>query len=83
LNDTWGIFSQLIFSTNLEMDKTATSPQRDIVGLFTAHQQSTQLLRVGLDYQQKFQFGLGTDFNQFFRNEGNFENYGLFLRLNL
>ncbi|WP_194972579.1 hypothetical protein [Aquiflexum lacus] len=81
LNDTWGIFSQLIFSTNLLTDRTAFSPQRDILGLFTAHQQSIQLLRIGLDFKQKFQFGIGADFNQFFKNQGNFQNYGLFLRI--
>lgn len=83
LNDTWSVFSQLIFSTNLQIDKSVISAQRDILGLFTAHQQSVQLLRIGLNYKQKFQFGIGTDFNQFFQNEGNFQNYGLFLRINL
>ncbi|MGD1842838.1 MAG: hypothetical protein ACFB0B_18355 [Thermonemataceae bacterium] len=83
LNDKWGLFTQLIFSTNLQLDKTDFSPTREILGVFTAHQQSSQLIRVGLNYKERFQFGIGADFNQFFQNTGNFQNVGLFVRMNL
>ena len=83
INKTFGIFSQLIFSTNLQMDKTQVMPDREILGLFTGHNQSTQLIRVGLDYKEKFQFGIGADFNQFFKNQGNFSNIGVFIRMTL
>jgi hypothetical protein len=79
-NNNWGLFSQLIFSTNLALDKTQQNSRRQILGLFTAHQQSTQLLRVGLNYREKLQFGFGLDLNQFYQNEGNFSNVGFFIR---
>jgi hypothetical protein len=77
----WSIFSQLIFSTNLQTDKDEINTKRDILGLFTMHQQSTQLIRLGLSYNEKFQFGIGGDFNQFSYSIDNFNNYGIFIRL--
>jgi hypothetical protein len=82
-NSRWGLFSQLIFSTDLQIDKTSESPSRTILSLFTSHQQSTQLIRLGLNYKEKYQFGLGADLNQFFQNQGNFKNMGVFVRVNL
>lgn len=82
-NEKWGLFSQLIFSANLQIDKTLVNPNRDLWGVFTAHQQSAQLVRVGLDFKEKYQFGLGSDFIQSPQNGGNFENLGLFFRVNL
>lgn len=82
-NEKWGLFSQLIFSANLQIDKTPMNPTRDVLGLFAAHQQSTQLIRVGLDYKEKYQFGFGTDFMQSPQGGGNFENLGVFFRANL
>lgn len=83
ISKKFGIFSQLIFATNLQLDKTDVMPKREILGLFTGHNQSTQLLRIGLDYKEKFQFGFGADFNQFYKNQGNFSNIGCFVRMNL
>jgi hypothetical protein len=83
LNKTFGLFTQLIFSTNLQLDKTQVMPDREILGLFTGHNQSNQLLRIGLDYKEKVQFGFGADFNQFYKNQGNFSNMGVFIRMNL
>ncbi len=83
LNKNFGIFAQLIFSTNLQLDKTPMMPNREILGLFTGHNQSTQLIRIGLDYREKFQFGFGADLNQFYQNQGDFSNIGCFIRMNL
>lgn len=83
LNETFNLFSQLIFSTNLQLDKTSLMPNREVLGLFTGHNQSTQLVRIGLDYKGKFQFGVGADLNQFYKNQGNFSNVGGFIRMNL
>ena len=82
-NKKWGLFSQLIFSANFQIDKTATNPTRKVLGVFTALQQSTQLIRIGLDFKEKYQFGFGGDLNQSFQNGGNFENLGIFFRVNL
>lgn len=83
LSKNFGILAQLIFSTNLQLDKTSVMQNREILGLFTGHNQSTQLVRIGLDYKEQFQFGLGADFNQFYQNQGNFSNVGVFIRVNL
>lgn len=83
LSNNFGLFTQLIFSTNLQLDKTQMMPNREILGLFTGHNQSNQLLRIGLDYKEKFQFGFGADFNQFYKNQGDFSNIGVFVRMNL
>lgn len=82
-NKKWGLFSQLIAGTNLGLQKEYPNQQREILNVFTRHNVSNQLLRVGLNYKQKFQFGLGTDFAQFGTNEGAFENFGVFLRYQL
>ena len=76
----WGFFSQLIAGTNLGLQKEYPSQQREILNIFTRHNISNQLLRIGLNYKQKFQFGIGTDFAQFGNNEGNLNNFGIFLR---
>ncbi len=83
INEKFSAFSQLIFSTNLQLDKTSLMPKREILGLFTGHSQSTQLVRIGLDYKGKFQFGFGADLNQFYKNQGNFSNIGGFVRMTL
>ncbi len=83
LSKNFGIFSQLIFSTNLQLDKTQVMPNREIFGLFTGHNQSVQLLRIGLNYKEKLQFGFGADFNQFYKNQGNFSNIGFFVRISI
>jgi hypothetical protein len=83
LSKNFGLFSQLIFLTNLQLDKTQVMPNREILGLFTGHNQSTQLLRIGIDYKEKFQVGFGADFNQFYKNQGDFSNLGVFIRMNL
>ena len=82
-NSKWGLFSQLIFSANLQIDKTAMNPSRNILGLFTALQQSTELIRLGLDFKEKYQFGFGADLNQIYQNRADFENIGIFFRINL
>lgn len=76
----WGMFSQLIAGTNLGLQKENPKEKRAILNVFTRHNISNQLLRIGVNYNQKIQFGLGTDFAQFGMNEGRFENFGLFLR---
>jgi len=79
-NKKWGLFSQLIMGTNLGLQKEYPDQQKEILHIFTRHNISNQLLRIGLDYKQKFQFGIGADFAQFGMNEGRFENFGLFFR---
>lgn len=83
INQRWGFFSQLIISSSMDVEKTPEHPERKIAGLFTVHRQSTQLLRIGLNYSERFQFGVGADFNQLYLGMGNFNNYGLFFRLQL
>jgi hypothetical protein len=82
-NTKWGLFSQLIIGTNLGLQKEYPSQEREILNIFTQHNISNQLLRVGLNYKQKFQFGMGADFAQFGMKEGTFENFGIFLRYQL
>lgn len=79
-NKKWGLFSQLIAGTNLGLQKDYPNQKREVLNIFTRHNISNQLLRVGLNYKQKFQFGIGADFAQFGMNEGTFENFGVFLR---
>jgi len=79
-NKKWGLFSQFIIGTNLGLQKEIPNQKREILNVFTRHNISNQLLRIGLNYKQKFQFGVGVDLSQFGMNEGNFENFGVFLR---
>jgi hypothetical protein len=79
-NQKWGLFSQFILGTNLGLQKEYPNQKREVLNFFTRHNGSTQLLRVGLNYKQKFQFGIGADLAQFGMNEGTFENFGIFLR---
>jgi hypothetical protein len=79
----WGLFSQFIIGTNLGLQKEYPNQQREILNIFTRHNISNQLLRIGLNYKQKFQFGIGADLAQFGMNEGTFENFGIFLRYQL
>ena len=76
----WGLFSQFIMGTNLGLQKEYPNQQKEIMNIFTRHNISNQLLRIGLNYKQKFQFGVGADFAQFGMNEGTFKNFGVFLR---
>ncbi len=82
-NKKWGVFSQFILGTNLGLQKDRPNQRREVLNFFTRHNASTQLLRVGLSYRQKFQFGVGADLAQFGMNEGSFENFGVFLRCQL
>ena len=82
-NKKWGLFSQFILGTNLGLQKEDPNQKREILNIFTRHNISNQLLRIGLNYKQRFQFGLGADFAQFGMNEGKFSNYGIFLRYQL
>ncbi|MBL0881772.1 MAG: hypothetical protein IBJ16_00235 [Chitinophagaceae bacterium] len=79
-NKKWGIFSQLIAGTNLGIQNKYPNQQREILNIFTQHNISNQLFRIGLNYKQKFQFGVGADFSQFGMNKETFENFGVFLR---
>jgi hypothetical protein len=79
-NKTWGLFSQFILGTNLGLQKESPDQKRQVLNFFTRHNASTQLMRLGLNYRQKFQFGIGADLAQFGMNEGSFENFGLFIR---
>ena len=79
-NKKWGVFSQLIAGTNLGLQKEYPNQKRDVLNIFTRHNISNQLLRVGLNYKQKIQFGLGADFAQIGMKEGTFENFGVFIR---
>jgi len=45
--------------------------------------QSSQLLRVGLNFKDNIQFGIGADMHQFQQSEANFYNLGFFVRINL
>ncbi|MEY4459443.1 MAG: hypothetical protein RIT38_648 [Bacteroidota bacterium] len=82
-NTNWGLFSQFILGTNLGLQKDYPNQKREVLNFFTRHNSSTQLLRIGLNYKQKFQFGVGADLAQFGMNEGTFENFGIFLRYQL
>jgi len=79
----WGIFSQFILGSNLGLQKAYPGQTREVLNFFTRHNGSTQLLRIGLNYKKKFQFGIGADLAQFGMNEGTFENFGIFLRYQL
>jgi hypothetical protein len=65
LNDTWKMFNQLSFEP-----------------LFNAaqHLYSYQQIRVGLQYNECFQFGLGANLEQLGKDFTFRQNYGLFLR---
>ena len=80
-NNKWGLFSQLIIGSNYGVQKEYPEQSRDVLGLFTHHNISNQLLRVGINYKQKFQVGVGADFAQFgIVSVPKFDNYGIFLR---
>ncbi|MBU6340915.1 MAG: hypothetical protein KGS48_05415 [Bacteroidetes bacterium] len=79
-NKNWGLFLQIILGTNLGLQKEQANQKREILNVFTRHNGSTQMVRLGLNFRQKFQFGLGADLAQFGMNEGMFENFGLFVR---
>ena len=70
ISEKWSSFNQLLFTTKL-----TTS---DLY-----HRYSAQQLRVGLDYKQVIQFGLGTDFNFLGEGEGYHysRNIGFFVRV--
>ncbi len=82
-NKKWGLFSQFIFGTNLGLQKEDPNQKGEVLNFFTRHNGSTQMLRVGLNYKQRFQFGLGTDLAQFGMSEATFENFGVFVRFQL
>jgi hypothetical protein len=82
-NKNWGLFSQFILGTNVGLQKEFPTENREIWNLFTKHNLSNQLVRIGLSYKQKYQFGFGTDFAQFGMNEGSLVNIGCFFRLQL
>ncbi len=44
---------------------------------------SSQLIRLGLNFKDKFQFGIGADINYFYENKPSIYNFGAFIRLNL
>lgn len=44
---------------------------------------SSQLVRIGLDFKNKLQFGLGSDIIYFYDKGPNLHNFGYFIRLNL
>jgi hypothetical protein len=70
ISEKWSSFNQLLFATNL-----ATS------NLY--HRHSVQQLRIGLDYKQSIQFGLGINLNFLGEDEGYYysRNIGFFVRL--
>jgi len=68
LNNVWYFYSQLLFE-----------PLFDGFG----HIYSYQQLRVGLDYQGLFQFGLGATFEQFGGDFSGRQNFGVFARREL
>lgn len=82
-NQKWGLFSQCILGTNLGLQKEYPNQEREVLNFFTSHNGSSQILRVGMNYRQKFQFGIGADLAQFGINLGSFENFGVFLRYQL
>jgi len=79
-NASWGLFSQLIFNSNLGLEKSEIQPKRNIMGIFTGHNYSIQFLRLGFNYNQTFQFGLGVDLFQFSKRLGTLANLGVFVR---
>lgn len=72
ISEKWSSFNQLLFATNLTAEDLS-------------HRYSIQQLRVGLDYKQALQFGLGIDLN--FLGEGEVYDYsrniGVFVRTTL
>ena len=72
ISEKWSSFTQLIFSTNM------TSKE-------FAHSYSIQQLRIGLDYKQAIQFGMGVDLNFLGENEDYYysRNIGFFVRTTL
>ncbi len=82
-NKKWGLFFQSIVGSNLGMQKESPSQKREILKIFTRHNISTQLLRIGFNYKQTVQFGIGADLAQFGKCDGTFNNLGFFLRYQL
>lgn len=70
ISEKWSSFNQLLFATNL-----TTSDY--------SHRYSIQQLRIGIDYKQAIQFGLGIDFNFLGEDEGYYysRNIGFFVRI--
>jgi hypothetical protein len=70
ISEKWSTFHQLLFATNLTTRNLS-------------HSYSFQQKRVGLDYKQTIQFGLGSDFNFIGEGEGCHysRNIGIFVRV--
>jgi hypothetical protein len=68
INDTWKMFNQVAFEP-----------------LFNAkgHIYSYQQIRVGLEYKELFQFGLGLNLEQIGKNFESRQNFGVFIRKEL
>lgn len=65
LNNTWRMFNQLTFEPLLNTRE---------------HIYSYQQIRIGLEYKQLFQFGIGANFDQVGERFTFRQNYGLFVR---
>lgn len=64
LNENWNYYNMLILDSDFS---------------FEEHSESNQYLRIGAEYNRKFQFGLGLNFSQFGKNFETNNSYGLFL----
>jgi hypothetical protein len=68
LNNTWGLYNQLMFEPLFSKSN---------------HILSYQQLRAGLDYKNQFQFGFGCNLEQVGSNFQFFSNFGFFIRKDL
>jgi hypothetical protein len=65
LNDTWKMFNQITFEPLFDTEQ---------------HVYSYQFIRVGLEYKELFQFGIGANLEQIGKDFTLRENYGVFIR---
>lgn len=65
INDTWKVFSQLTFEPLFNLEK---------------HIYSYQQIRLGLEFKEQFQFGIGVNLDQVGKDFTFRQNYGLFIR---
>lgn len=80
----YGVFGLVIYTPKLS-GKWSSFNQLMFEPLFNKNQHllTYQQLRVGLDYQNKFQFGLGANLNQFGKEFLFASNFGIFIRKDL
>lgn len=81
-NERWGLFFQLIATSNHHA-RLSDIQVSERIGQFPRHRFSQQLLRAGINYSERYQFGLAIDFSQQGSAATTEADVGVFLRLQL